>query len=46
MKPTQTLDSESLPLEEQLVGINAETAPYPAAHSRKEKMPGILDEAF
>jgi len=33
MNTTQTLDPQSLPLEEQLVGINAKTAPYPAARS-------------
>jgi hypothetical protein len=33
MNPSQTLDPEPLPLEEQLVGINAKTAPYPAARS-------------
>jgi hypothetical protein len=30
---SQTLDYQSLPLEEQLVGLNAKTAPYPAARS-------------
>ena len=30
---TQTLDYQSLPLEEQLVGINAKTAPYRAVRS-------------
>jgi len=33
MKSAQSPDPESLPLEEQLVGINAKTAPYPAARS-------------
>ena len=33
MKSTQASDPESIPLEEQLVGINAKTAPYPAARS-------------
>jgi putative transposase len=33
MNPTQTLDPQSLPLEDQLLGINAKTAPYPAARS-------------
>jgi putative transposase len=33
MNPSQTLDPEPLPLEDQLVGINAKTAPYPAARS-------------
>ena len=33
MKTAQTLDPQSLPLEDQLIGINAKTAPYPAARS-------------
>ena len=33
MNTSQTLDPQSLPLEEQLLGINAKTAPYPAARS-------------
>jgi putative transposase len=33
MNTAQAFDSQSLPLEEQLVGINAKTAPYPAARS-------------
>jgi hypothetical protein len=33
MNTSQNLDPQSLPLEEQLVGINAKTAPYPAARS-------------
>jgi putative transposase len=33
MKPTQFTDSQSLPLEEQLVGVNAKTGLYPGARS-------------
>jgi hypothetical protein len=33
MKRLQTPEDQSLPIEEQLVGINAKTAPYPAARS-------------
>jgi hypothetical protein len=33
MKTAQTPDPQSLPLEDQLIGINAKTAPYPAARS-------------
>jgi putative transposase len=33
MNFAQTLDPQSLPLEDQLVGINVKTAPYPAARS-------------
>jgi hypothetical protein len=33
MKTAQTLDPQSIPLEDQLIGINAKTAPYPAARS-------------
>lgn len=33
MKPAQTPDNQTDPLEEQLIGINAKTAPYPAARS-------------
>jgi hypothetical protein len=33
MKPAQAPDPQTLPLEEQLVGINAKTAPYSAARS-------------
>ena len=33
MKRLQTPEYQSLPIEEQLVGINAKTAPYPAARS-------------
>ena len=33
MKPPQVVDLEPLPLEAQLLGINAKTAPYPAARS-------------
>lgn len=33
MNSSQTLDPQSLPVEEQLLGINAKTAPYPAARS-------------
>jgi len=33
MSTSQILDPQSLPLEEQLLGINAKTAPYPAARS-------------
>jgi putative transposase len=33
MNTAQTLDHQSLPLEDQLLGINAKTAPYPAARS-------------
>jgi hypothetical protein len=33
MKPAQTFDSQSLPLEEQLVGVNAKTGLYPGARS-------------
>ncbi len=33
MKPAQTSDPQTLPLEEQLVGVNAKTGLYPAARS-------------
>ena len=33
MNPSQVVDLEPLPLEAQLLGINAKTAPYPAARS-------------
>jgi len=33
MKTAQSSDSQALPLEEQLVGVNAKTGLYPAAHS-------------
>ncbi len=33
MDAAQTPDSQLDPLEEQLIGINAKTAPYPAARS-------------
>ena len=33
MKPAQSPDSQSLPLEEQLVGVNAKTGLYPGARS-------------
>jgi hypothetical protein len=33
MKPAQTSDSQTLPLEEQLVGVNAKTGLYPGARS-------------
>jgi putative transposase len=41
MKRLQITEDQALPLEEQLVGINAKTAPYPAARSWSIKMPGI-----
>ncbi len=50
MKATQVSDNQVDPLEEQLIGINAKTAPYPAARSwsggrkrilgKEKKMPG------
>ncbi|MDP1591672.1 MAG: hypothetical protein Q8M07_28200 [Prosthecobacter sp.] len=33
MNTSQTLEPQSIPLETQLLGINAKTAPYPAARS-------------
>lgn len=33
VKAVEKIDSEGIPLEQQLVGINAKTAPYPAARS-------------
>jgi putative transposase len=33
MKKLQIPEDQALPIEEQLVGINAKTAPYPAARS-------------
>ena len=33
MKKLQITEDQELPIEEQLVGINAKTAPYPAARS-------------
>ncbi|WP_281251754.1 hypothetical protein [Prosthecobacter debontii] len=33
MKTARTLDPQADPLEQQLLGINARTAPYPAARS-------------
>ena len=42
MKITQIPDNQLDPLEEQLVGINAKTAPYPAARSWSGRRKRIL----